>query len=135
MDIYAQNILDHYKNPRNKGILNGSSITHAEANYSCGDQLEVDLKIENNCIKDLRFRGGGCAISQAAMSIIGEYVIGKNIDDVLKINEQDIQNHLGVPIGERRRKCSLLNLLTIKNALLQYKKDPTLLKWFDLIEE
>lgn len=134
MDLYAQNVMDHYKNPRNYGGLSGPDIVHKEANYSCGDTLEVSLKIKDGILTDIGFTGGGCAISMAAMSIIGEYIKGKTIDEIMDMTEEDIHEHIGVPIGERRRKCAILNLLTIKNALLEYlHKDK--MTWLDVIEE
>ena len=133
MDIYAQNIMDHYKNPRNSGVLEGATVHHAEANYSCGDQISLDLNIENDIVQDIKFQGGGCAISMAAISIISEYIKGKSVDDIMKLTEEDIHKHLGVPIGDRRKKCAGLNLLTIKNAILKYKGlDP--LKWMDVVD-
>ena len=134
MDLYAQNIMDHYKNPRNSGSLDDPTISHSEANYSCGDKVNLDLIIEGDKIIDIKFVGTGCAISVASMSIIGEWIKQKTMSQILEMTEKDVHNHLGVPIGDRRRKCALLSLLTLKNAIYQYQGKP-LLKWIDLVDE
>ncbi|MDP3899597.1 MAG: iron-sulfur cluster assembly scaffold protein [bacterium] len=134
MDLYSQNIIDHYKNPRNRGRLKDGNLAHNEANYSCGDKLSVDLKVENEVIKVFKFTGGGCAISQAAMSILGESIKNKSIDEILELNFSNIKKMLGVPISERRLKCALLGLMTIQNALLK-KQGKEMKKWTDYIEE
>lgn len=120
MDLYAQNILDHYKNPRNKGNIKNPTATRKEANYSCGDIIEVDLKIEKGIIKDMKFRGEGCAISQAAISILSENIIGKKINEVEAMEDKDMIKLLGIAIGDRRKNCALLGFLGAKKALLNY---------------
>lgn len=117
MDIYAQNILDHYKNPRNFGEIKDANASHAEANYACGDKLKVDIKTKGQKIVDIKFQGSGCAISQAAMSILTEAIIGKTKKEILKLTQADIKNLLGVTISARREKCSALALMTVQNAL------------------
>jgi nitrogen fixation NifU-like protein len=136
MDLYAQNIMDHYKNPRNKGVLDGANIIHAEANYSCGDSATVHVLIEDDIIKDIMFEGEGCAISQAGLSIVTGYVKGKSVKEIMRLGSDDIEQMLGVPIGERRKKCALLNLLTIKNAILKFQNggERESLKWYDLMD-
>lgn len=130
MDIYAQNILEHFKRPSNKGVMKGADITHNEANFSCGDTLHVDLKINKNKLIDFKFEGGGCAISQASVSILGEEVIGKTLTQILKLDFNDIKQYLGVPISERRSKCALLGLLTIQNAILK-QQGKEIKQWHD----
>ena len=134
MDIYSQNIIDHYKNPRNQGRLKDGNVAHNEVNYSCGDKLTVDLKVEQDKVADFKFNGGGCAISQATMSILSEDVTGKEVSAVLELNFSDIKKMLGVPISERRMKCALLGLLTVQNAILKNKKQP-LREWSSIVSE
>lgn len=117
MDLYAQNILDHYKNPRNYGILSDADISRAEANYACGDKLKIYLKFKKNKLADFRFEGSGCAISQAGISILGEQIIGKTKKEILALTLADMQKYLGVPISARRESCAKLGLLTIQRAL------------------
>lgn len=134
MDLYAQNILDHYKNPHNKGRISGKKVSRKEANYSCGDTLNVDLVMEKGVIINMKFFGGGCAISQAAMSILSDEVIGMKVSEVLELTQEDIEGMLGVPITYRRAKCAILGLLTTKNAILKDQKKE-LLSYTDVVEE
>ncbi len=122
MDLYAENILDHYKHPRNTGTIPGASVSRKEENASCGDDLTIDLQIEDGVIKDLKWQGKGCALSQAGISILSEELIGKTVEEVERITPKSIHALLGVPVGPRRFKCALLCLHTLKNALRVYKK-------------
>ncbi|OGJ56287.1 hypothetical protein A3D88_01355 [Candidatus Peribacteria bacterium RIFCSPHIGHO2_02_FULL_52_16] len=117
MDIYAETILDHYRRPKGKMRLSQPSVSHAETNPACGDELTVDLVIHDGKIVDLGWDGTGCAISQAAMSMLSEEIMGKSEKDLEALAQKDIYAMLGVPIGPRRFKCALLCLHTVKNAL------------------
>lgn len=132
MDLYAQNILDHYKNPRNAGHLENPTVTHREANHFCGDILELDLKLNGIGIKDVRFRGEGCAISQASMSMLSEDLIGMKKQSAQKLSPNHIDKMLGIHVSSRRLKCALLSLLTLKNALSKASGGASL-TWNDLI--
>lgn len=124
MDLYAQNIIDHYRNPRNSGRLSRPTVSHREANYSCGDIIEIDIILKKGTIQHMKFRGEGCAVSQAAVSILSEYIVGKSITKVLRLKEVDVKKLLGVTISSRRQKCALLGLLAIQNGLLKYRQKP-----------
>lgn len=117
MDLYAENILDHYRHPRHKVAVNEPTVTHEEANMSCGDRIEIFLKLNDEKISEIGWTGEGCAISQAAMSLLSEEVIEKSIKDIESMDPTHIHELLGVPIGPRRTKCALLCLHTLKNAL------------------
>ena len=121
MNIYTQNIIDHYKNPRNKGLLSNPSVTHKEVNSICGDTLEIDIQIENNTISDIKFRGEGCAISQASISIITDEIKGMNVDEVLAMTIDDVRDMLGIEISERREKCAHLGLLAVQKAITTFQ--------------
>lgn len=131
MDIYSQNILDHAKSPRNFGQLSEPKLSGQGKNSSCGDKLSLDLKIENNKIIDCKFSGTGCAISQAAMSILSEQVINKTCDEVLQLNFSDLVRILGIEISPRRVKCAALGLLTLQNIILQSRGESAK-SWSDL---
>lgn len=124
MDLYAENILDHYKHPRGKGTLPSPTVSHEEVNHSCGDMLTVHLLIQDDVVRALAWEGTGCAISQAGMSILSEELTGKTMEEIEKLSEKDIRTLLGVPIGPRRFKCALLSLHTLKNALRKSKDLP-----------
>jgi nitrogen fixation NifU-like protein len=137
MDLYADNILDHYRDPRHK-VESGkwkteSVITHSEANISCGDEITVALKIKDHFVTSIEWSGTGCAISQAGMSIFAEEFEGHSADALLKMKKSDIYELLGVPVGPRRFKCALICLHTVKNALRKHSgKDPQ--SWLETVE-
>ncbi len=117
-EIYRENILDHYKNPRNAGVLSTYSCRHRELNPLCGDELEVFLSLnQQQRVHNIKFTGVGCAISQAAMSMLTEEVKGKSLEDVKKISPQDVLEMLGIPVGVVRMKCALLCLKTLHGSL------------------
>ena len=137
MDLYAENILEHYRQPRGKiqnsefRIQNG--VKHEEKNPSCGDELTVCLKIENGVITDIAWEGTGCAISQAGMSMLAEDLIGKSAEEIALMKKDDMYALLGVAIGPRRFKCALLGLHTLKNAIRKSaKKAPQ--SWLETVE-
>ena len=81
-DFYQQNILDHSRNPRNSGRLEAATVSRDEVNPLCGDKLHFELLIENDTVADVRFTGRGCAISQAAASMLTEEIKGKSVEAV-----------------------------------------------------
>ncbi|MBT3835014.1 iron-sulfur cluster assembly scaffold protein [Candidatus Peribacteria bacterium] len=119
MNIYAENILEHFRNPRNCGEMQGATVDHREENIECGDDLQLFLKIEDGKIEDVKWGGKGCAISQASMSILSEELIGMSEIHAEKMTKEDIYELLGVPIGPRRFKCALIGFHTLQNALLK----------------
>lgn len=124
MDLYADNILDHYKHPHHKEMMNDATVTHAEKNLSCGDTITLMLKINDDRVADVRWQGEGCAISQAAMSILSDELIGKTLSELDAITPEQIKAMIGIEVGNRRIKCALLCLHTLKNALHAYRKEP-----------
>lgn len=125
MDIYAQSILDRYKEPFYKDKDISPTVEYEELNHSCGDKIGIKLEIRKSKLEAYSFEGVGCAISQAAADILGDLIIGKDIDDVLNMKKEQLYEALGIEISERRSKCALLGLVAIKNAILKYKgKEP-----------
>ncbi|PIR52878.1 Fe-S cluster protein [Candidatus Peregrinibacteria bacterium CG10_big_fil_rev_8_21_14_0_10_49_10] len=133
MDLYAENILDHYRDPRHKETMVDASVTHTEANHVCGDEVCLQLHIDNDRIASIAWQGTGCAISQAGMSILTEEVEGMTVEEVEKLQKQDIYDLLGVPIGPRRFKCALICLHTLKNAIHIYCGEEKQ-GWLDTVE-
>ncbi len=125
MDMYGELILEHYKKPLNKGALEKPSVSHEEYNALCGDKVRIQLIIEKDRIKDIRFDGKGCAISIAATSMLTEAVRGKTLEEVRKLDREDIMKMLGVDVNPSRIKCALIGLKTLKLAVYNYleKKD------------
>lgn len=121
MNLYEQNILDHYRAPRNVGRLRKPVYQAEEANRSCGDKISVFLKLDDGVISKIKFIGHGCAISQAAISILTEELLGKKATAVLKYNFTTLKKILGIAISERRYNCAMLGLRAIQTALKNYE--------------
>ena len=115
-ELYRDYILDHYKNPRNFGELDAPDLEFHDHNPLCGDELAVQIKVEDGKIADLRFHGQGCAISQAAASIASEELIGMPVEEVGTLNASWVIDQLGIDISPTRRKCALLNLKVLRGA-------------------
>jgi nitrogen fixation NifU-like protein len=113
-DLYRDNILEHYRHPRNQGTLEKPDITYEDANPLCGDQIRMDLKVREGRIEQVRFSGHGCSISQAAASMLCEAIEGKTLDEVKKLTRDDMLEMLGIELGPVRLKCGLLALKTLK---------------------
>ena len=121
--MYQENILDHFKNPRNFGKIAKASVHHHEYNPLCGDEIEMFLIIDDKKnIADIRFNGHGCAISKASASMLTEEIKGKNVEELKKMTKDNILEMLGIPISPVRLKCALLSLDTLKNSILIYEK-------------
>lgn len=121
MDLYAENILEHYHNPLHYGQLEAPTVSFEDSNPLCGDVIRLDLQIKDNKLIEVRFSGEGCAISQASASMLLDEVIGKDVSFIKEISNEHIYNLLGVTLSPARIKCALLSLATLKKALLLYK--------------
>ncbi len=115
-DLYREIILDHYQNPHNAGELPDAQIHSEDSNPLCGDKIHMDIKIADNVVSDVRFRGKGCAISLASASMLTDEIIGKSLDEIKKIDKQFILDLLGIPLGPSRIKCALLSLKVLKGG-------------------
>jgi nitrogen fixation protein NifU and related proteins len=113
-DLYRQNILDHYQNPRNFGTLEHPDISAEDSNPLCGDEIRIDLLVKDGVIEDVRFSGKGCSISRAAASMLTEEIRGKTLEEVKRIGKDDVLEMLGIELGPVRLKCALLALKTLK---------------------
>ena len=112
-DLYQEIIIDHYKNPNNRGVIEGG-LDAGEANMLCGDKLKISAKIENGIIKEAKFEGGGCAISMAAVDLLLDEIIGKKLSEVKKMSGAKIEEMLGVQLTPARKKCAYLGLEVLK---------------------
>ena len=117
-DFYRENILDHYRNPRNKGHLENPTHVHEEHNPLCGDVIRIDLQVnDEDVIEEVRFEGEGCAISQASASMLTEMIQGKTLEEAKQVSKEDILEALGIDIGPVRLKCALLSLKVLKAGI------------------
>ncbi len=85
--LYRQVIMDHYKNPRNKGVIDGDVLTVDMNNPTCGDRIQLQLQVEDDIVKDVKFNGEGCSISMSSASMMTQAIKGKKLEDALKMSE------------------------------------------------
>ncbi len=116
-ELYKENVIDHYKHPKNKREMIDYTAKRREVNPLCGDTITIYAKINNKEIEDISFTGNGCAISQASASLLIENIKGKNIEEVKNLKQDNIFTLLGIPISHTRTKCALLSLKTLHHAV------------------
>ena len=116
-NLYSQQIIELYKNPNNFGELENATHEYHEFNPLCGDEIIVQLIIENNKVKDIKFQGHGCAISIASASLLTDKIKNTNIKEIKKLNFEDIKKLLGIDITYQRIKCATLALEAVKRAI------------------
>ena len=129
--MYREVILDHYKNPRVHGELEGAD-SHAEGqNPLCGDEVSIFVVFgeDGDTIDEVKFSGRGCAISQAATSMLMEMVQGRSATAVAKLPREELLDEIGIPLTPVRLKCALLGLSTLKLALHKAKGTPLPEEW------
>ena len=117
--VYKEEILDHYKHPRNFGELEDADIRVDANNPLCGDRLAMDLKVKDGIVQDVAFTGRGCAISQASASMLTEEMVGRPLEELAKMTRQDILDNLGIEVSYARMKCALLSLGLLRLALAE----------------
>jgi nitrogen fixation NifU-like protein len=109
-DMYRQQILDHYKNPRNYGELEEATFSHTGENPMCGDTIVMDVVLDDDeeTIERVAFRGDGCAISQASASMLSEELHGMTVEELAELDRDDVVDLLGVDVSPMRVKCAVL---------------------------
>ena len=123
-DVYREEILDHFRNPRNHGTLDPADATFEDTNPLCGDRVRMDLRFADERIADIRFSGRGCAISQASASMLTDLVKGKSIEEVRALTKDDVLDEIGIPISPARLKCALLPLKVLKASAYGFEGWP-----------
>ena len=129
--LYRENILDHYKHPRNFGEIEGADASAEGMNPLCGDEVTITVAFgeDGDTIEDVKFSGRGCAISQSATSMLTELVKGRKASEVAALPKEDLLEEVGVPLTPVRLKCAILGLSTLKVALHKGKGTPLPDEW------
>ncbi len=124
--LYREVILDHYKNPRGHGIIEGADAEAEGQNPLCGDEVSIYVSFDSDgeTIEEVKFSGRGCAISQAATSMLVEMVKGRSATEVATLPKEELLEEIGIPLTPVRLKCAMLGLTTLKLALHKAKGTP-----------
>jgi nitrogen fixation protein NifU and related proteins len=136
-DLYREVILDHYKNPRGHGELEGADVSAEGQNPLCGDEVSIYVAFgrDGDTIDEVRFHGRGCAISQAATSMLTELVRGRSAREIAELPKDELLDEIGIPLTPIRLKCALLGLSTLKLALHKAKGTPLPEEWAGMADE
>ncbi|MCX6772388.1 MAG: SUF system NifU family Fe-S cluster assembly protein [Candidatus Micrarchaeota archaeon] len=118
--MYRENILDHYKRPRNKGTLVSADSEGFDSNPLCGDEIGMQISVKGGKVADIKFSGSACAICTASASMITEEVKGKKLEAARKVSKEQVLAMLGIDPGPTRLKCALLPLKVMKLAVYKY---------------
>lgn len=114
-DLYREQIIDLYEHPLNFGELDPNDFSYEEDNPLCGDVIRIDVRLDDEGrISDVRWRGEGCAISQASASLLTEEVKGMTLEEVKAFPKEELLDLIGVPLSMARVKCALLSLKVLK---------------------
>jgi nitrogen fixation NifU-like protein len=129
--LYREVILDHYKNPRGHGIIEGADAEAEGQNPLCGDEVTIYVAFaeDGETIEEVKFSGRGCAISQAATSMLTELVAGRKAGEIASLPKDELLEEIGIPLTPVRLKCALLGLSTLKLALHKAKGTPLPQEW------
>jgi len=124
--MYREVILDHYKNPRGHGVLDPADAQADGQNPLCGDEVSIYVAFgeDGETIEEVKFSGRGCAISQAATSMLMDMVTGKTATEVAVLDKQALLDEIAIPLTPVRLRCALLGLTTLKVALHKAKGTP-----------
>jgi nitrogen fixation protein NifU and related proteins len=132
--LYREVILDHYKNPRGHGVIEGADAEAEGQNPLCGDEVSIAVSFEGDTIADVKFQGRGCAISQAATSMLMDMVKGRTAEEVASMSREELLDEVGIPLTPVRLKCALLGLGVLKLALHKGRGTPLPEEWAGLEE-
>jgi nitrogen fixation NifU-like protein len=119
-NLYRDFILEHYRSPHNRGVLDPHDLAFADSNPTCGDELSMTIQLDaaKQRIVDIAHDGRGCAISQASASILTDELRGQTLEELRSMDPREVVENLGVPIGPARLKCALLSYKVLQGALI-----------------
>ncbi len=115
--VYREQILDHYRHPRNQGRLDQPDVSHELDNPVCGDVVRIEVCLTNGRVSEARFSGRGCVVSMASASMLTEEIQGKSVSELLGMEEADVFGMLGTTLGPVRAKCALLPLRALQEGV------------------
>ncbi|MFL5961545.1 MAG: Fe-S cluster assembly sulfur transfer protein SufU [Gaiellaceae bacterium] len=129
--MYREVILDHYKSPRGHGLIENADAQAEGQNPLCGDEVTISVKFaaDGETIESVGFEGHGCAISQAATSMLTELVQGRKVSEVALLPKEELLDEIGIPLTPIRLKCAILGLGVLKVALHKAKGTPLPQEW------
>jgi nitrogen fixation protein NifU and related proteins len=129
--MYREQILDHYKNPRSHGVVEDADAQAEGVNPLCGDEVTISVAFaeDGDTIRDIAFEGRGCAISQASSSMLMEMVKGRKASEVAAMPKDELLEEIGIPLTPIRLKCAILGLGVLKLALHKAKGTPLPAEW------
>jgi nitrogen fixation NifU-like protein len=135
-DLYREVILDHYKNPRGHGVIEDADAHADGLNPLCGDEVSIYVQFgeDGETIDEVKFSGRGCAISQAATSMLMEMAAGRTATEIAELPKEDLLEEVGIPLSPIRLKCALLGLGVLKVALHRAKGTALPQEWAGLDE-
>jgi nitrogen fixation protein NifU and related proteins len=135
--LYREVILDHYKNPRGHGVIEDADAQAEGLNPLCGDEVSIYVAFadDGDTIEEIKFSGRGCAISQAATSMLTELVEGRKATEIAELPKDELLEEIGIPLTPIRLKCALLGLGVLKVALHRAKGTPLPEEWSGLADE
>ncbi len=116
-NLYREHILDHYRHPRNQGMLDDADISCEQDNPVCGDVVRLDVRLKDGRVSEARFSGRGCVISLASASMLTEEILGKTVEELEALQDEDVFRMLGITLGPVRGRCGLLPLRVLQCGL------------------
>ncbi len=120
--LYKDYLLDHYRYPRNAGILVDANCQAQQENPACGDAVSMTGRLEHGIMREVRFAARGCVICVAGSSLLSDQIIGLTLQEMITLDAQMMITLIGIPLGPTRLKCALLPLYTLHDALKHYQK-------------
>ena len=120
-NLYKEELMDHYRHPRNYGTLDNPHISGQLANSACGDSVSLQAYIQENIITELKFQASGCVISQATASLLTERCKGQALNVIKSLKKDDITALVGIPLGPTRLRCALISLEALQTGISNYQ--------------
>ena len=123
MNMFNENVMDHYRHPRNRGRLENPDFSSDDTNPSCGDNVVFNGRIQDGALVELFFEGRGCALSMASASMLTQVCQGKKLQEILSLDKKFIIDMLGLELGPNRLKCAILPLKVLQQGVTSYLKE------------